>query len=214
MRCVPCAPRHDVNRTPVTACPLASGIRRNDEFDFYKFLAEPVIKIAFSLFIASLMLFLTAEGLSALPGQCFSKAFYQIGILSLLASFILLFITLLILAGKQTVRGLCRYFSSLERGQRRLWFMQGKLDQEKRLFFHRSLQTRYFLEAKKRRLMRASDRKHSRSLAKAIDSDLAGVKSHVSAEQLKAWKRQNRAYRRQANLEGLIALQQTIMIHL
>ncbi|MGJ0483415.1 MAG: hypothetical protein ACR65R_02640 [Methylomicrobium sp.] len=173
-----------------------------------------MIKIAFSLFIASLMLFLTAEGLSALPGQGFSKAFYQIGILSLLASFVLLFITLLILASKQILQGFCSYFSGLEHGQRRLWFMQGKLDREQRLFFHRSLQTRYFLEAKKRRLTHANDRKHSRSLAKAIDSDLAAVKSHVSADQLKAWKRQNRAYRRQANIEGLIALQQTIMPHL
>lgn len=190
------------------------GVRRNDQLDFCRFLAEPVIKIAFSLFIASLTLFLTAEGLSALPSQSFSKAFYQIGILSLLASFGLLLITLLTLAGKQIVRGFCRYFSGIERGQRRLWFMQGKLSQEQHLFFHRSLQTRYFLEAKKRRLTRADDRKHSRSLSKAIDTDLAGVKSRIPADQLEAWKRQNCACLRQTDIEGLIALQQLIMNHL
>lgn len=173
-----------------------------------------MIKIAFSLFIASLTLFLIAEGLGVLPGQSFSKAFYQLGISALLASFALLSIALLILASKQILQGLCSYFSGLEHGQRRLWFMQGKLDREQRLFFHRSLQTRYLFEAKKRRLTRANDRKHSRSLAKAIDTDLAVVKPSVSADQLKAWKRQNRAYRKQANIEGLIALQQTIMTHL
>jgi hypothetical protein len=173
-----------------------------------------MIKIAFSLFIASLTLFLTAEILSALPGQDFSKTFYQIGISALLASFGLFFIALLLLACKQIVQGFCRYFSGIERGQRRFWFMQGKIDQEQRLFYHRRLQTRYFLEAKKRRLMRADDRKHSRSLAQAIDSDLALLKSRVSVDQLKAWKQRNRAYRRQANIEGLIALQQTIMTHL
>jgi hypothetical protein len=190
------------------------GARENEEFNFYKFLVEPMIKIAFSLFIASLMLFLTAEILAVLPGQGFSKTFYQIGISALLASFGLFFITLLLLAGKQIVQGFRRYFSGIERGQRRLWFMQGKIDQEQRLFFHRRLQTRYFLEAKKRRLMRADDRKHSRSLSKAIDSDLAGVKSRIPEDQLEAWKRQNRAYLRQTDIEGLIALQQLIMNHL
>jgi hypothetical protein len=203
----------DANRIPIYALRLRGRMGMMNLI-FYKFLVEPMIKIAFSFFIASLMLFLTAEVLALLPNQNFSKAFYQIGISALLASFALLFITLLLLAGKQTVRGFCRYFSSLERGQRRLWFMQGKLDQEQRLFFHRSLQTRYFLEAKKRRLMRANDRKHSRSLAKAIDSDLAVIKSRVSADQLKAWKQRSRSYRKQANIEGLIALQQTIITYL
>jgi hypothetical protein len=173
-----------------------------------------MIKIAFSLFIASLTLFLTAEILSALPGQDFSKTFYQIGISALLVSFGLFFIALLLLACKQIVQGFCRYFSGIERGQRRFWFMQGKIDQEQRLFYHRRLQTRYFLEAKKRRLMRADDRKHSRSLSKAIDTDLAEVKSRIPADQLEAWKRQNCACLRQTDIEGLIALQQLIMNHL
>jgi|AAFX01.1.fsa_nt_gi hypothetical protein len=206
-------PWSDANRIPIYALKLRGRMGRVN-LSIYKFLVEPMIKIAFSFFIASLMLFLAAEVLAILPTQNFSKAFYQIGISALLASFALLFITLSLLAGKQIARGFCRYFSNLERRQRRLWFMQGKLDQEQRLFFHRSLQTRYFLEAKKRRLMRANDRKHSRSLAQAIDSDLARLKSQVSAEQLKAWKQRNRAYCRQANIEGLIALQQTIIPHL
>jgi hypothetical protein len=172
-----------------------------------------MIKIAFSLFIASLILFLIAEALSLLPNQSFSKAFYPIGILSLLSSFALLFTHLLLLAVRQIVREFRRYFSGIERRQRRLWFIQGKLDREQRLFSHRRLQTRYFLEARKRRLMRANDRKHSRSLAQAIDTDLAAIKSLVSTDQLEAWKRQNRTYRKQANIEGLIALQQTIITH-
>jgi hypothetical protein len=172
-----------------------------------------MIKTAFSLFIASLMLFLIAEALSLLQGQSFSKVFYPVGILSLLGSFALLFTHLALLAVRQTVRELCSYFSGIERRQRRLLFIQGKLDREQRLFFHRRLQTRYFLEARKRRLLRTNDRKHSRSLAKAIDTDLAGVKAVVSRDQLEAWKRQNRTYRKQANIEGLIALQQTIIAH-
>jgi hypothetical protein len=173
-----------------------------------------MIKIAFSLFIASLMLFLVAEAFAVLPIQVFSKAFYHIGILSLLASFALLFIALLFLAVKQIARGISHYFSGIERRQRRIWFIQVKLDQEQRLFFHRRLQTRYFLEAKKRRIMHANDRKHSCSLAEAIDSDLAVIKSRVSADQVKIWKKQNHDYRRQTNIEALIALQQTIITHL
>jgi hypothetical protein len=173
-----------------------------------------MIKIAFSLFIASLILFLTAKTFTVLPILGLNKAFYHIGLLSLLASFTLLFLTLLLLAGKQIARGIRHYFSGIERRQRRLWFIQGKLDQEQRLFFHRRLQTRYFLEARKQRLLRANNRKHSRSLAKAIDSDLAAIKARVSTDQLKAWKKQNHDYRRQANIEGLILLQRSIMIYL
>jgi len=173
-----------------------------------------MIKIALSLFIAALLLFLTAEAFSALPLLAYlAKAFYPLGALSLLASFALLFTALLLLAGKHILRGLYRYFSGIERRQRRLWFVQGKLDREQRLFFHRRLQTHYFLEAKRQRLVRANNRKHSRSLAKAIDNDLAGIKARVSADQFNAWRRQNHAYRRQANIEGLIALQQTIITH-
>ncbi|EIC29198.1 MULTISPECIES: hypothetical protein [Methylomicrobium] len=172
-----------------------------------------MIKTAFSLFIASLMLFLVAEVLSLLPSQAFSKAFYPIGILSLLASFTLLLSYLALLTVRQIIREFRRYFSGIERRQRRLWFVQGKLDREQRLFFHRRLQTRYFLEARKQRLTRVNDRKHSRSLAKAIDTDLAAIKSLVSSDQLEAWKRQNRTYRKQANIEGLIALQQSIVTH-
>ncbi|MEC4748846.1 hypothetical protein [Methylomicrobium sp. Wu6] len=173
-----------------------------------------MIKIALLLFIASLMLFLAAEALSLLPFAYFNKAVYQIGALSLLASFALLFAALLLLAGKQILYAIRRYFSGIERHHRRLWFIQGKLDQEHRLFFHRRLQTRYFLEAKRKRLACANNRKHSLSLAKAIDRDLSIIKPHVSADQLKTWRLQNHVYRRQANIEGLITLQQTIITHL
>jgi hypothetical protein len=173
-----------------------------------------MIKTAFSLFIASLLLFLIAEILSLLPNHAFSTAFYPLGALSLLASFLLLFSYLSLLAVRQIIRECRRYFSGVERRRRRLWFVLGKLDREQRLFFHRRLQTRYFLEIRKRRLMRANDRKHSRSLANAIDTDLAAIKALVSADQLESWKRQNRTYRKQANIEGLIALQQTIITHL
>jgi len=173
-----------------------------------------MIKIALSLFIAALLLFLTAEAFSALPLLAYlTPAFYQLGGLSLLASFALLFVSLLLLTGSQILRGIYRYFSGIERRQRRLWFVQGKLEQEHGLFFHRRLQTRYFLEAKRQRLVRANNRKHSRSLAKAIDRDLAAIKTQVSPDQFKTWRRQNQIYRRQANIEGLIALQQTIITH-
>ncbi|WP_374088627.1 hypothetical protein [Methylomicrobium lacus] len=173
-----------------------------------------MIKIALSLFIAALALFLAAEAFSALPLLAYlTQAFYPLGALSLLASFALLFAALLLLAGKHILCAIRRYFSGIERRQRRLWFVQGKLDRERGLFFHRRLQTRYFLEAKMRRLTQANNRTHSRSLAKAIDSDLAAIKAQVSADLFKTWRRQNRAYRRQANIEGLIALQQTILTH-
>lgn len=172
-----------------------------------------MIKIALSLFVAALLLLLTAAAFSALPLTYLTKAFYQIGALSLLASFALLFAALLLLAGKHSARAICRYFSGIERRQRRLWFIQGKLEQEQRLFFHRRLQTRYFLEAQKQRLTRANNRKHSHSLAKAIERDLVAIKAQVSADQFQSWRLQNQKYRRQANIEGLIALQQTIIAH-
>lgn len=173
-----------------------------------------MIKIALSLFIASLALLFTAEAFSFLPIAVSAKAFYPLGALSLLISFALLFITLLLISGKHIVRGICRYFSGIERRQRRLWFFQGKLDQQRRLFFHRRLQAHYFLETKRKRLARTNTRKHCRSLSKAITQDLAKIKAQVSADQHKAWHRQNSRYHRQTNIEGLIALQQTIITHL
>lgn len=173
-----------------------------------------MIKIALSLFIASLTLFLAAEALAFLPIASLTRVLYPIGASLLLASFSLLFITLLLNACKFIAKGICRYFSGIERGQRRLWFVQGKLDRERRLIFHRRLQTRYFLDVKRKRLELANTRKHSRSLSKAIIQDLAKIKPHVSAAQLGAWQQQNQTYRRQANIEGLIALQLTIIAHL
>ena len=172
-----------------------------------------MIKPALSLFLAALALFLAAEVVSMWPLAGLAKAFYRVGAMSLLASFGLLLLTLLLIAGKQVVQGSCRYFSGIERRQRRLWFVQGQLDQERRLFFHRRLQTRYFLDAKIQRLTRTNNRKHSQALAKAIDNDLAALKTQVSASQLKAWRQQNQDYRRQADIAGLIALQQTIIAH-
>jgi len=173
-----------------------------------------MIKIALSLFIAALLLFLAAEVFAALPLLAYlAQAFYPLGALSLLASFALLFAALLLLAGKHILRAIRRYFSGIERRQRRLWFVQGKLEQERGLFFHRRRQTRYFLDAKMRRLTQANNRTHSRSLAKAIDSDLAAIKARISADQFKAWRRQNHDYCKRADIEGLIALQQTILTH-
>ncbi|MGR8940192.1 MAG: hypothetical protein ACU83V_05730 [Gammaproteobacteria bacterium] len=173
-----------------------------------------MIKIAFSLFIAALTLFFTAEILSFLPVSAPEKVFYHLGALSLLASFLLWLITLLLLAGKQIVRGICGYFSGIERQQRRRRFMLGKIEQERRLFSLRTRQTRYFIDVKRKRLARADDRKHSRSLARAISRDLAMIKPRIPPERFKAWRLQNTQCRRQADIVGLIALQQTIIPHL
>jgi len=172
-----------------------------------------MIKLAISIFIAALTLFLIAEAVFLLPASDLKKVFYQVGALALLASFSILFTHLILLTGILTIRRICHYFSGTERQQRRQWFTLGKLEQEHHLFSQRTLKIRYFLNLKIKRLESANDRKHSRSLAKAIEQDLAMIKSHVPPDQFKAWQQQNTQYRRQANVEGLIALQQTIITH-
>ncbi|MDD1612384.1 MAG: hypothetical protein LUQ57_04500, partial [Methylococcaceae bacterium] len=80
-----------------------------------------MIKISLSFFIASLMLFLMAEIFSVLSIADLTKAFFHIGALFLLAAFSLMFIGLMLNAGKQIARGILRYCSGIESRQRRLW---------------------------------------------------------------------------------------------
>ena len=170
-----------------------------------------MIKIAVLFYLAALTLFFAAEGLSLLAISNPEKIVFQLGAFALLASFAIMFITLLVITGRRVMQGICHFFSGTETLQRRNWFYQGKIEQQHRLFSHRMLKNRYFHEVKRKRLARANDRKHSRSLAKAIEHDLTLIKTHVPAAQFKAWRHQNNRYRRQADIEGLIALQQMII---
>lgn len=165
-----------------------------------------MIKIAFSLFIAALMLFAAAKALSFNP-------LYLLGALALLTAFALIALSLMSHALRSVALSLGRYFSAAERQRRRHWFTLGRLEQTRLFALHRRRQQRYFYEREKKRLTRANDLKHSRTLAKAIERDLRAVAVHAPKDQLDAWRRQYKLYRRSAHIEGLIALQQTLLAY-
>lgn len=113
-------------------------------------------------------------------------------------------------AGKIIARSVLDYFSAKQRGQRRLWFAQAKQDQVKRLFYFQSLKIKYVNEQNRKRLLKLNNRRHIRSLSKAIDRDLLSIKTKLPGTTYRQLQQDNARYCKQQDIEALLNLQQKI----
>jgi hypothetical protein len=162
-----------------------------------------LIFTAFAVFLSvDLLLWLAVPGL---PGYM-----TQLGLLTLLSAFALLLIAGLFAIIKLIIAACSHYFSSRQRLQRRLWFIQARQDQLKQLFYFRTVQINYFNERKRKQLLRANNRKHIQSLSKAIDKDLQSMKQQLSKSRYLQLQQENIQYRDQQQVESLLKLQQKI----
>jgi hypothetical protein len=169
-----------------------------------------IIRISLLLVIASIPVFLLVEALLWLAVPGLPQVLTQMGSAMLLVAFALLIISALLGISKITARSVSDYFSSRQRAQRRLLFVQARQDQVKRLFYFKTLQLKYFSELNRKRLLKANNRKHIRSLSKVIDKELLSIKKNIPGTTFKQLQQENACYRHQQNIEALLKLQQKI----
>ncbi len=128
----------------------------------------------------------------------------------LLSAFAVLIIAGILSVSKVVVRSALDYFSAKQRAQRRVWFVQAKQDQVKRLFYFKTKQIKYVNELNRKRLLKLNNRKHIQSLSRAIDKDLLSIKATLSETTYLQLQRDNIRYRSQQDIEALLKLQQKI----
>lgn len=162
------------------------------------------------LILASLPVFLLMELLLWLAVPGLPGMLTMLGSAMLLCGFVTLIIAGLLGVVKLTVRSVLEYFSSKQRVRRRFWFVQARQDQVKRLFYFKTMQIKYVNELNRKRLLKLNNRKHIRSLSKAIDKDLLSIKSKLSGTTYLQLQQDNARFRSQQNIEALLKLQQKI----
>jgi hypothetical protein len=169
-----------------------------------------IIRISLLLVLAAIPVFLLVKVLLWLAVPGLPQVLTQLGSAILLIAFALLIISAMMGFFKAVVRSVSDYFSSKQRVQRRLLFVQDRQDQVKRLFYFKTMQLKYFSELNRKRLLRANNRKHIRSLSKAIDKDLLSMKKTMPATTYKQLQQENTCYRDQQDIVALLELQQRI----
>jgi len=162
------------------------------------------------LILVSLPVLLLVELLLWLAVPGLPNAFTMLGSAMLLSGFAALVIAGLLGLVKIIVRAMLDYFSAKQRAQRRLWFVQARQDQVKRLFYFKTQQIKYFSELNRKRLLKLNNRKHIRSLSKAIDKDLLSIKPKLPETTYQQLQRDNVRFRKQQDIESLLKLQQKI----
>jgi len=169
-----------------------------------------IIRISLLLILASLPVLLLVELLQRLAVPGLPGAFTMLGSAMLLSGFAGLILAGLLGVFKIAVSSLSDYFSAKQRVKRRLWFVQTRQDQIKRLFYFKAEQIKYFSELNRKRLLRRNNRKHIQSLSKAIDKDLLAIKAKLPETTYQQLQRDNVGFRKQQDIESLLKLQQKI----
>ncbi len=162
------------------------------------------------LIFASLPVFLLVELLLRLAVPGLPGVLTLLGTAMLLSAFAVLIIAGLWGAVKITVRSVLDYCSSKQRAQRRLWFVQARQEQVTRLFYFKARQIKYFNELSRKRLLKLNNRKHIRSLSKAIDKDLLSIKTKLPGSTYQQLQQDHARYRNRQDIDGLLTLQQKI----
>lgn len=169
-----------------------------------------IIRIALFLIFAAFAVFSSVDLLLWLAVPGLPGLMTQLGLVTLLSAFAMLILSGLVMVGKRIIKSCFSYFSPEQRSQRRLWFIQTKQEQLKRLFYFQTLQINYFHELKKNRLLRTNNRQHIHSLSKAINKDLQTIKQQLPKAAYQQLQRANVQFRNQQDIEALLALQQKI----
>jgi len=169
-----------------------------------------IIRIALLLMLASLAVFISVDLLlwPAIPGL--TELMTRLGLITLLSAFAILLITGLFVLSKLIMFACFDYFSTRQRLQRKLLFIQAQQHRFKQLFHCRIMQINYFSELKRKRLLIANNRHHILSLSKAIDKDLMSIKHQLPKPTYRQLKREHSQYLDQQDIDSLLKLQQKI----
>jgi hypothetical protein len=169
-----------------------------------------VIIVALFFFFAALSLFVSAKLIGWLALPIAVSAVFKLGSILLLSSFFLLFIAGLLQTAKVIIRSCSRYFSSDQRIQRRVLYVQGKRNRINRLLYFRKQQIRYFHEQHIKRLRQANERKHVYFLSNTIREDLLARKKNLPSSVFKELQQEHALYLANRDGDALIKLQQKL----
>ena len=169
-----------------------------------------IIRITLLLLFTSFAVFISADLLLWLDMPVLPELMTQLGLAALLSAIALLIITGLFVIIKLIITACFEYFSTRQRLQRQLLFIQSQQDRFKQLFFFRALQINYFNDLKIKQLLKANNRQHIHALSKAISKDLQSIKQQLSKTTYLQLQQENAQYRDQQDIEALLKLQQKI----
>jgi hypothetical protein len=166
-----------------------------------------IIRISLLLLVASLPIFLGVEVLLQLAVPMLPELITQLGAALLLSAFALLLLTAWWALMSCTMRSLIDYFSSQQRLQRRLLFLQIKQEQLQQFFQFRSAQVKYVNELERNRLLNANNRKHSLALVQSIKKELFLMEKSLPAATFQQLKQELDYFRSRQDIEALLKLQ-------
>jgi hypothetical protein len=169
-----------------------------------------IIRISLLLVLVSLPVFLLVELLLWLSIPVLPDMLTQLAAAILLSAFALLLLTGVVVIFKIIIGAVLDYFSSGQRIQRRLLYIQARQDQIKRLFYFRTVQMKYFTDVKRKSLLKMNNHKHIRSLSKANQKNLLAIKKKLSGTTFRQLQQENARYRAQQDIEALLTFQQKI----
>ncbi len=155
-------------------------------------------------------MFLLAELLLWLAVPGLPSVLTMLGTAMLLSAFAVLAMAGLLGVSKAIGRSAIDYFSAKQRAQRRLWFVQTRQDQVKRLFYFKTMKVKYINELNRKRLLTFNNRKHIRLLSLSINQDLLANKTKLPETAYQQLQQDNARYRKQQDIEALLKLQQKI----
>lgn len=113
----------------------------------------------------------------------------------------------LVMLGRLVYSAEIGYFSAPQRQLRRLLFTANYQENLKQRFYWRKRKVAINNDAKRQRLLQADNRKHIKSLGKAIQRDLSALKRQLPQADYLQLEQELKAYRQELNADDLIALQ-------
>lgn len=130
-----------------------------------------------------------------------------LGMLMAFSSLLLLGLLSLLIAIGRDLRG----YSSVEaRALRQLLSVYKRGNDQRQRMFAQAKQLRFWAHVKRRRLLARDDRRQLRSLFLAIDTDLKIARQRLTREHYKDLRKALRNYRKQADVEGMLALREKL----
>jgi biopolymer transport protein ExbB/TolQ len=169
-----------------------------------------IIRIVLYLTLAAFVMMMLADVLLKLSFPGLPGLFTQLGIITLLIAFLLLVVTGLLMIIKRIVLEWKAYFSSSQRLQRRIWFIQAKQDRVIRLLHFRRVQINYFTKFKRKQLLSTNDRQQLQALSKEITQHLSRLKQQLPKAIYLQWQQEHKQWLALKDMEALLKLQQKI----
>jgi len=131
----------------------------------------------------------------------------RLGITLLLLGFGVLLCGGLVMLGRLVCRAVTGYFSAPQRQLRRLLFTANYQENLKQRFYWRKMKVAITNDVKRERLLVADNRRHIKSLSKAVRRDLSALKRQLPKTAYRQLQQELDSYRQELNADALLALQ-------